>query len=123
MIQPWTKSKFRAGFYLNREDRDYIEKTGIGQIEKHAYEFISRRLAPEKPYKDGKQTPYSGHPVFKAQHATATCCRTCLMKWHKIPKYKKLTNEEINYAVEIIIKWIKKEKIKIMALVLPGKPQ
>ncbi len=24
-----------------------------------------------------------GHPVFVAQHATATCCRECIRKWHK----------------------------------------
>lgn len=33
----------------------------------------------------GRQTPYRGHPVFVAQHAAATCCRTCLERWHAIP--------------------------------------
>ena len=48
-----------------------------------------------------------GHPVFLAQHATATCCRSCLNKWYKIPQNRKLTDEEIDYIVSIILKWIK----------------
>lgn len=50
-----------------------------------------------------------GHPVFIAQHATATCCRNCLEKWHKISKGKKLKKEQIDYIVRVIIKWIDKE--------------
>ncbi len=36
-----------------------------------------RETAPRaaEPRNDGKQTPFRGHPVFTAQHATATCCR------------------------------------------------
>lgn len=50
-----------------------------------------------------------GHPVFIAQHATATCCRGCLYKWHKIPQNKELTEAEIDYVVDVIMTWIKKE--------------
>lgn len=50
-----------------------------------------------------------GHPVFIAQHATATCCRSCLYKWHKIAKDKELSSEEIDYIVDIIMTWIVKE--------------
>ena len=61
---------------------------------------------PPRPDKDGKQTPYRGHPVFVAQHATATCCRTCLQRWHGIPKGRELTAEEQAYAVDVICRWI-----------------
>ena len=50
-----------------------------------------------------------GHPVFIAQHATGTCCRSCLFKWHNISKDKELNNNEVNYIVSIIIAWINKE--------------
>ncbi|MEU6081408.1 DUF4186 family protein [Streptomyces sp. NPDC047108] len=43
-------------------------------------------MAPAEPYKDGRQTPYRGHPVFVAQHATATCCRGCPQRCHHIPQ-------------------------------------
>ena len=50
-----------------------------------------------------------GHPVFISQHATATCCRGCLEKWHHIPKGRKLSNDEIDYVVDVIMKWINKD--------------
>lgn len=100
------KSKFRSSFSLKEKDKLYINKNGMDVIRSHATDFISKRLAPQDIKNDGKQTPYKGHPVFIAQHATATCCRSCLYKWHGIEKNKKLTEEEINYIVSIIMKWI-----------------
>ena len=55
---------------------------------------------------DGKQTPMKGHPVFIAQHATATCCRSCLAKWHHIADDHDLTTEEVHYIVQVIMTWI-----------------
>jgi exodeoxyribonuclease V alpha subunit len=75
-------------------------------IIEHAYDFVKRRLSPLEINNDGKQTPMKGHPVFIAQHATGTCCRGCLYKWHGISKNKELTNNEINYIVSLIIEWI-----------------
>ena len=60
----------------------------------HAADFISKRLAPADIPNDGKQTPMRNHPVFVAQHATATCCRGCLEKWHGIPRGSTLSDEE-----------------------------
>lgn len=48
----------------------------------------------------------SGHPVFIAQHATATCCRNCLYKWHCIEKNKELNLKEVEFIVNLIMKWI-----------------
>lgn len=104
-----SKSKFRGSFHLRKYMISYIEEKGFSKIEEHAYDFILTRLAPKSPKNDGKQTPMKGHPVFIAQHATATCCRSCLEKWHHIPKNKELTKEEIDYIVSLIITWIKKE--------------
>ncbi|MFH1753237.1 MAG: DUF4186 domain-containing protein [Candidatus Omnitrophota bacterium] len=103
--------KFRSSFKLNEEDALYVKKVGLTKIEKHALDFITTRLAPAKPKNDGKQTPFRGHPVFKAQHATATCCRGCLFKWHKIPKSKHLERHEIDLVKDIIMGWIS-EQIK-----------
>lgn len=103
------KSKFRSKFKLDVKDRVYIKDKGIETIEKHAYDFIKGRLAPEAIPNDGKQTPMRGHPVFKAQHATATCCRECLYKWHRIPSGRTLTEKEIDYIVDVIMEWIKRQ--------------
>lgn len=78
-------------------------------MRRHAAEIIGRRLAPAEPAKDGKQTPYRGHPVFVAQHATATCCRTCLQRWHGIAKGIELDAEQRHYVVEVIARWIERE--------------
>jgi hypothetical protein len=47
-----------------------------------------------------------GHPVFIAQHATATCCRGCIQKWHGIKKGKELSDQEIQFLIELIMGWI-----------------
>ena len=103
------KSKFRSSFHLKEKDINYINKVGLNKINDHAYDFINKRLAMKVILNDGKQTPMKGHPVFIAQHATATCCRGCLYKWHKIEKNKDLSNEEIDYIVNIIMLWIRRE--------------
>ena len=85
---------------------------GIEKIKEHAYDFINKRLAPASIPNDGKQTPMRGHPVFIAEHATATCCRGCLYKWHKIPAGIELNKEQKDYIVNVIMAWIDRE-IKI----------
>lgn len=102
-----SKSKFRSSFSLKETDKKYINDKGLDLIEAHAYNFINKRLASSIILNDGKQTPMKGHPVFIAQHATATCCRSCLYKWHKIKPGNLLTNNEIDYIVKVIMAWIK----------------
>lgn len=104
-----SKSKFRKFFHLKAKDFKYIQNKGMDTIRKHAYDFINSRLAPAVIPNDGKQTPMHGHPVFIAEHATATCCRSCLYKWHHIPKNKELNQDEIDYIVNIIMLWINNE--------------
>ncbi|MDH4011678.1 MAG: DUF4186 domain-containing protein, partial [Desulfobacterales bacterium] len=72
-------------------------------------DFVNSRVAPDFPKNDGKQTPMRGHPVFIAQHATATCCRGCLQKWHGIEKGRALNAAEVNYAVALIMGWIERQ--------------
>lgn len=104
-----SKSSFRNHFHLKIQDKLYIKNKGLPTIKKHAQDFILKRLAPAIILNDGKQTPMKGHPVFIAQHATATCCRACLYKWHHIEKNKELSSEEQKYIVNVIMAWIKKE--------------
>ena len=102
-------SKFRSSFKLKEKEKAYLKEKGLEEITKHAYLFIEQRLKDENPKNDGKQTPMKGHPVFIAQHATATCCRSCLEKWHHIKKNKELTQKEVDYIVNVIMKWIKNQ--------------
>ncbi|MCZ4557862.1 DUF4186 domain-containing protein [Rhodococcus maanshanensis] len=75
----------------------------------HTDELIRDRLAPAQPHNDGRQTPYCGHPVFVAQHTTATCCRICLQHWHAIPAGRALSDTERSHVVEVICFWIAKQ--------------
>jgi hypothetical protein len=86
-----------------------VQLRGTTAIRAHAAELFAARVAPAEPRKDGRQTPYRGHPVFVAQHATATCCRTCLERWHGLPKGRELTADEQAYAVDAICRWIERE--------------
>jgi hypothetical protein len=97
---------FRAKFRLRGRELATVELRGYPQIRKHAADLIRKRLAPAVPDNDGRQTPYRGHPVFVAQHATATCCRGCLRKWHGIDRGFELTAAQQAYVVDVICRWI-----------------
>lgn len=104
-----SKSKFRSRFKLKEKEKVYIDAKGLDTIKSHAEDFISKRIAPAHIPNDGKQTPMRGHPVFIAQHATATCCRGCIEKWHRIPKGVQLNEAQQEYIVNVIMEWIKRQ--------------
>jgi hypothetical protein len=107
-LESLKKSRFRSKFSLTEKDRQYIQDKGIDTIRRHATDFIKARIAPKFPKNDGKQTPMKGHPVFIAQHATATCCRGCIQKWYGIKKGKGLSDQEIQFLIELIMRWIRR---------------
>ena len=104
-----SKSPFRSRFRLGTKELDYLQQRGLARVLEHAGDFIEKRLASAAPANDGKQTPWRGHPVFVAQHATATCCRGCLEKWHGISRGRELTSEERQYVVDVIARWLRQQ--------------
>lgn len=100
------RSEFRSRFRLRGKELDYLNSKGLDVILGHAADFVAQRLAPADPPNDGKQTPTRNHPAFVAQHATATCCRDCLAKWHNIPKGRALTEPEKSYVLRVIGAWL-----------------
>ena len=101
------RSSFRARFSLGARERAYLEEKGFDVVEEHARRFVAERLALAHPTNDGRQTPFRGHPVFIAQHATATCCRSCLRKWHGIPEGRPLTAREQAHVVAALARWLR----------------
>ena len=99
-------SSFRRRFALGTKERAYLSAKGLPAVLEHASDFVAQRLAPALPVNDGKQTPMRGHPVFIAQHATATCCRSCLAKWHRIAPGQPLGAEEQAHVVSAIARWL-----------------
>lgn len=110
-----SRSAFRRRFVLRKAERTYIAQKGWPVVLAHARDFIARRLAPAEPLGDGRQTPFRGHPVFVAQHATATCCRGCLAKWHGIPQGQPLDGAQQTYIAAVIERWLKQQA--------PGDPE
>jgi len=102
------KSTFRRRFRLGPAERKYLDEKGPEVVAHHAREFVQDRLAPADPKNDGRQTPMRGHPVFIAQHATGTCCRSCLAKWHGLAKGKPLHDDEVDYIVRVLTAWLER---------------
>ena len=102
-------STFRRRFQLGNRERAYLATKGLPMVLSHAADFVAQRLAPAAQRNDGKQTPFRGHPVFVAQHATATCCRGCLAKWHHIERGRPLTPGEQDYVVAAIERWLQQQ--------------
>ncbi len=106
------RSKFRRQFRLTGKEAEYFWDKGLATILQHTRDFVTKRLADANPANDGRQTPMRNHPVFVAQHATGTCCRGCLAKWHCIPKGRPLTQEQIDYIVEVLRRWLTGQNIQ-----------
>ena len=106
------RSKFRSRQRLGVKERAYLREKTLPVVLEHGRRFVAQRLAPAEPENDGRQTPMRGHPVFIAQHATATCCRGCLAKWHHIARGRSLANEEIDYVLRVIERWLEAQDVE-----------
>ena len=100
------RSKFRSRFRLGPKEMAYLNEKTLAIVLEHGRRFVAERLADARPKNDSRQTPMRGHPVFIAQHATATCCRGCLAKWHRIPEGQPLTPEQLEYIVAVLGRWL-----------------
>ncbi len=109
------RSAFRRRFRLGRAESAYLQTKGLETVLAHGRKFIEVRLAPAAPKNDGRQTPMCGHPVFVAQHATATCCRSCLAKWHHIERGRPLDASEVAYVGRVIEHWLTRQMRKTAA--------
>jgi predicted Fe-S protein YdhL (DUF1289 family) len=102
-----SRSAFRRKFRLQGRELAYLQTWGVPHVMKQAADLIRQRLAPAEPKNDGRQTPWRNHPVFVAQHATATCCRGCLEKTHGIAKGHALDEDEMRHVLATIERWLR----------------
>jgi hypothetical protein len=101
-----SRSRFRSRFRLGSPEQKYLTEKSLEVVLEHGRQFLRDRLASAEPRNDGRQTPMRGHPIFIAQHATATCCRGCLAKWHSIEKGRALTHVEEEYILRVWERWL-----------------
>ncbi len=112
-LEKLERSRFRSSFHLTKKEKEYLAEKGPEVIRRHAEDFVRQKLAPADPANDGKQTPMHGHPVFKAMHATACCCRGCLNKWYKVPLHKEPSPAAQEKIVNLLVAWIERQKTNI----------
>ena len=103
------RSRFRSGFRLTEKERLYLEEKGMDVMRRHAEDFVRQKLAPAEPLNDGKQTPMHGHPVFRAMHATACCCRGCLNRWYRVPLRRELSPDTQERIVRLLMAWLERQ--------------
>ena len=96
---------------LERLSHSQFRAKGKATIDRHAREMLRDRIGAAEPKNDGRQTPWRGHPVFTAQHATATCCRGCIEKWHHLPKGREPAEAEVNRLADLVMAWIERDLI------------
>lgn len=91
-------------FHLPVDDQAmrHAQRKGRTKLKEAARHRLEKYLAVADPPRDGRQTPLQGNAIFYAQHATATCCRTCLEYWHAIPKGRPLTPDEFDYCAVLV---------------------
>jgi hypothetical protein len=102
-------SSFRRRKRLLGTELDELRERGLEEVLRHAKRFVAERLSGAVPENDGRQTPYRGHPAFIAQHATGTCCRSCLEIWHSIPRGRPLDDMDREWVIGLIAAWLRKE--------------
>lgn len=72
-----------------------------------ARKILKQRIGKEQNFNEGRQTPMVGEEIVSyAQHATGTCCRRCLHYWHNIPAGTNLDEEQLDYCVELVLRYV-----------------
>lgn len=108
VLERLARSSFRYRRKLLAAELEILRDKGIDEVVAQARRLVHERLAAPGA-EDGRQTPYRGHPVFIAQHATASCCRGCLATWHGIARSGPLTPEQVDWVVGLLAAWLRRE--------------
>ena len=88
-----------AEFHARRKGRIRLRETAAKQLR--------RSIGAEQPFRDGQQTTMKGgNIIHDAQHALACCCRGCLEYWHGIPKGAELTQDQIDYFTDLVMRYV-----------------
>lgn len=91
---------------IHQKAINHARRKGTEGMRTAAEKRIRSSVGDAEPYRDGIQTPKDGNAICYAQHATASCCRTCIKEWHGIPKGRPLTGDEITYLTELVMLYI-----------------
>ena len=86
---------------------NHARRKGRIEMREHAEKVIRRDVGAAQNFRDGSTTPWEGDDaVHYARHATAICCRKCIEYWHGIESGRDLTEGEIQYLTNLIMRFI-----------------
>ena len=91
---------------FDRRAMDHAARKGRRNLYAAAERRLRTSVGRATPFRDGTQTPMCENTIYYAQHATASCCRTCIEYWHGIPKGVALDDAEIAYLVNLVIGYL-----------------
>ena len=95
---------------IDQGARDHALRKGLHKL-RPAVEHRLRKyvaLPQSQLFRDGTQTPGVGNVIYYAQHATATCCRKCIEAWHGVDREYPLSNREVEYMTELVMRYVNK---------------
>ena len=107
----------RNVFWTIKKPDEKMKKSILEKTRDEIKYKVQKRLKTtlSKPKKDnnwdGRQTPFDGNLINWAQHATGTCCRTCLEYWHGIDANSEISAADYNYLEQIIMNYIDEKTI------------
>jgi hypothetical protein len=84
---------------------NHARRKGRIELKESARKRLQKSIGTKTGF-DGRQTPYEGNIIYYAQHALACCCRACMEYWHGIPRDAELTDEQIDYFVELVMMYV-----------------
>jgi hypothetical protein len=91
---------------LDDEAERHARRKGRSGLRDAAEKRLRSSVGSAQPYRDGRQTPWQGNILYYAQHALACCCRCCLEYWHGIPKGTALTDEQLAYFTDLMMRYV-----------------
>ncbi|MGB7290958.1 MAG: DUF4186 family protein [Thermodesulfobacteriota bacterium] len=86
---------------------NHARRKGRQKLREAAQNRLWKYVANEENFREGRQTPRQGNIIYYAQHATACCCRRCMEYWHDIPVGIKLSQNQVEYFLELIMLYVK----------------
>ncbi|WP_164848358.1 DUF4186 family protein [Halobacteriovorax sp. HLS] len=99
------KSSICNKFTLKEHEWNYLANRGLDSILLEGRTLIIQRYKESDENHCCRKSPLRHHPILVALHATGTCCRESLFKWHGIDKDNELREKDIFYILLILKEW------------------
>jgi hypothetical protein len=101
----WIRSHFWSK-PLDQKSREHLSKTPRIETRSRIRKELAKVVGPPRPFRDGNRVPVDGeklegHPIFYAQHATASCCKKCAYYWWGLPRDKQYTDAQIDFLTDM----------------------